>query len=330
MLVNVTTRLDHFTLLGFPGLQPQYYGPVSALMFFVYLAIVLGNMFILVFVMYEKKIQKPTYLIFCHLAINDLTFGTLTLPKIIAKYWFGNNLISFHACFVQMFFVHYLGAVQSFNLMVMGLDRFISICLPLRYPAFISNTVVSVLCGIAWFIPLPIVISVVLQTISVPFCKSNIIAHCYCDHISIMSQTCTEKFLSITLSTVAVAMFCLLLPLAFIIFSYTSIIVVILKMSNANGRKKTFSTCTSQILITCLFYLPRLFVYLANALGFSFSSDFRIFLIMLYSLLPAAVNPIIYCFKTQDIKESLFMKLQRARIGIEQKGFPMNKMIRLR
>ncbi|KAJ0063412.1 hypothetical protein NL108_002767 [Boleophthalmus pectinirostris] len=327
MLVNLT-KLDHFTLLGFPGLRPQYYGPVSAVMFFVYLAIGFGNIFILAFVMHEKKLQKPTYLIFCHLALNDLTFGTVTLPKIISKYWFGNSLISFNGCFVQMFFVHYLGSVQSFNLLVMALDRFISICLPMRYPVLISNTVVSRLCGISWVIPIPIMITVVVQAVFLPFCKSNVINQCYCDHISIMSQTCTEKFLIVSATAVSLAMFCLLLPLSFILFSYISIIVVILKMTNANGRRKAFSTCTSQILITCLYYLPRCFLYVSNLKGFSFSLDFRIFIIMLYSLLPATVNPIIYCFKTQDIKQCLFMKLHRARIGIEQKGFPMNKIIR--
>ncbi|CAL9684780.1 unnamed protein product [Knipowitschia caucasica] len=329
MFVN-GTRPEHFTLLGFPGLHPQYYSPVSAVMFLVFLAIAFGNMCILVFVMYEKNIQKPSYLIFCHLALNDLTFGTATLPKIIAMYWFEDDLISFHGCFVQMFFVHYLGAVQSFNLMVMALDRFISICLPMRYPVYITNTSVSVLCATAWFIPLPIMITVVMQAVNVPFCKSNVISQCYCDHTAIMSQTCTEDFLVITLTTFAMAMFCLLLPLAFIIFSYASIIVVILKMSNSVGREKSFSTCTSQILVTCLFYLPRCFVYLATVTGFSFSADFRIFLIMLYSLLPAAVNPIIYCFKTQDIKQYLFTKLRRVRIGVAQSSFHMNKILRLR
>uniref|UniRef100_A0A3B3Z8I2 G-protein coupled receptors family 1 profile domain-containing protein n=1 Tax=Periophthalmus magnuspinnatus TaxID=409849 RepID=A0A3B3Z8I2_9GOBI len=291
-----TAFIYHFTLLGFPGLHPQYYGPVSAVMFFVYLVIGFGNIFILVFVMCEKKIQKSTYLIFCHIVLSDLTFGTVTLPKIIAQYWFGT-----------MFFVHYLGSVQSFNLMVMALDRFISICLPMRYPVLISNTVVSVLCGISWFIPLPIMITVVMQTVFLPFCKSNVIAQCYCDRMSIISKTCAENILSLNMTALSLAMFCILLPQAFILFSYTSVIVVILKMTHAKGRRKTFSTCTSQILFTC-FYLPRCILYLSNFKDFSFSLDFRILLI---TLLPAAVNPVIYCFKTQDIKKSLFMKLHR-------------------
>lgn len=317
MTSNVT-RIRSFSILGFPGLSPQYYGPVSALLFFIYLAIAVGNVFILAFVASQRPLQRPTYLVFCHLALNDLTFATATLPKVISKYWFGDGHISFYGCFSQMFFVHYLGSVTSFTLLVMALDRFVAVCLPLRYAALISNGTISVLCGLAWLVPLPLVVAVVLHALTLPFCGS-VIAQCYCDHISITSQACGEDVHVVAVTSLCIAMFCLLLPLAFILFSYSSIIVAIAKMSNAAGRRKTLSTCTAQIFVTCLFYLPRCFVYVANTVGFSFSLDVRILLILLYSLFPPTVNPIIYCFKTQDIKRRLLKKLRASRVGTEAK-----------
>lgn len=319
MIHNNVTGIKNFSILGFPGLSRQYYGLVSAFFFFIYLVIAVGNIFILAFVTCQKSLQKPTYLVFCHLAVNDLTFGTVTLPKIISKYWFDDSYISFYGCFTQMFFVHYLGSVTSFMLSVMALDRFIAICIPLRYTALISNKIISMLCGVAWFLPVSLMLTVILQALTLPFCKSNVIAQCYCDHISITSQACGEDVKIIQVTTLCFAMLCLLLPLAFILFSYVSIITVIMKISTAAGRKKTLSTCTPQIFITCLFYLPRCFVYVANTVGFYFSLDVRILLVLLYSLFPPAVNPIIYCFQTQDIKQTLIRKLKTTKIGIEVK-----------
>lgn len=316
MIDNVTGTKSFF-ILGFPGLSPQYYGPVSALFLIIYLAIVFGNVFILTFVLCQKSLQKPTYLVFCHLALIDLTFGTVTLPKIISKYWFSDGGISFYGCFAQMFFVHYLGSVTSFILLVMAVDRFISICFPLRYAALVSKKVISALCGIAWFIPVSLLVTILVQALALPFCSSNVIVQCFCDHISITSQACGEGVQSVRVSTLCIALFCLLLPLAFIVFSYVSIIAVIAKMSNAAGRRKTLSTCTPQLFVTCLFYLPRCFVYVANTVGFYFSVDVRILLILLYSLVPPAVNPLIYCFKTQDIKQTLMKKLRNTGFRID-------------
>ncbi|XP_026170115.1 olfactory receptor 8H1-like [Mastacembelus armatus] len=312
------TKIRDFLIVGFPGLSPEYYGPVSALFFVLFLAIAAGNIFILMFVKCEMSLHKPTYLIFCHLALTDLAFGTVTLPKIISKYWFDDSFISFYGCFVQMFFVHFLGAAHSFILMVMALDRFIAICIPLRYPVLITNNTISVLCGFAWFIPLPLMVGIVLHALTLSFCKSNVIAQCYCDNTSIRSQACGDVYI-VAVTSLYIAMFTLLVPLAFILFSYISIIVVIIKMSNAASRKKTLSTFTPQILITCLFYLPRCFVYVAAVVEFSFSLDVRILLMLLYSVFPAAVNPGIYCFKTQDIKQMLIKRLRKTKIAIEIK-----------
>lgn len=316
-MADNVTGTESFFILGFPGLAPRYYGLVSALFLIIYLAIVFGNVFILTFVMCQKPLQKPMYLVFCHLALIDLTFGTVTLPKIISKYFFSSGNISFNGCFTQMFFVHYLGSVTSFILLVMALDRFISICLPLRYTVLVSKKFISALCGIAWFIPVSLLVTVMVQALALTFCKPKLIVQCFCDHISITNQACGEGVQSVRVSALCIALFCLLLPLAFIVFSYISIIVVIMKRSSIAGRRKTLSTCTPQLFITCLFYLPRCFVYVANTVGFYFSVDVRILLILLYSLVPPAVNPFIYCFKTQDIKQTLMKKLRKTRIGIE-------------
>lgn len=319
MLYTNVTRIKDFFLLGFPGLLPEYYGPVSALLFLLFLTIALGNVFILVFVRCVRSLHKPSYLIFCHLALSDLMFGTVTLPRVVSKYWFNDNIVSFYSCFAQMYFVHFLGATHSFILMVMALDRFIAICAPLRYTTLFTNNTASVLCGMSWLLPGSWMFSVVFEAMKIPFCNSNIIVQCYCDHLSIINLGC-ENVRQSTVLGLGLAMFSLLVPLGFIIISYFLIIVSVLRISSSEGRSRTLSTCTPQLLITALYYTPRCFVYLANFVGYTFSVSIRIVVIMLYSLLPAAVNPIIYCFKTKDIKENFKRKFFTKKVSCSEKN----------
>ncbi|MFT7803901.1 olfactory receptor 2AT4-like [Arapaima gigas] len=299
------TNVTEFLLMGFPGLKPWYYGPVAALFFIVYLAIVSGNGFILVFVASERSLQKPTYLIFCNLALSDIVFATATLPKAIARYWAEDKIISFNACFLQMFMVHLLGSISSFLLMIMALDRYIAICSPLRYHTLIKNSSMLIMCGLSWLIPSTWMAVILIQAYSLSYCSSNKIFQCYCDHIGIVQLAFTA---------LGGAMAVLLCPLAFIIFSYISIIIAVMKIANLEGRYKTFSTCSPQLFIICLYYVPRCFNYLANNLGLTFGADTQIVLILFYSLFPPMVNPLIYCFRTKEIKKTLSRKFQIIKI----------------
>ncbi|XP_040902667.1 olfactory receptor 52E8-like, partial [Toxotes jaculatrix] len=303
------TNIKDFIIIGFPGLPPEYYGPVSVLLFLVYLAIVSGNALILTVIMYERTLHKPMYLIFFHLAMTDITFGTVTLPKIISRYWWNDMISSFGACFTQMYFVHSLGAIHSLILLIMALDRFVAIWLPFRYPVWITNKTVSIACSLCSVFTFIRMMGIVLHALTLPYCNLNVIMQCYCDHISITQLGCGENVAYVKNVALANALVSLLVPLTFIICSYFSIIIAALKMSHTETCHKVMSTCAPQIFITCLYYVPRCFVYLSHNLGFSFSTDARIIITMIYSLIPAAVNPLIYCFKTKDIKRALMQRL---------------------
>lgn len=304
--------VTEFILTGFPGVHPEYDGLVSAVLFFVYFFTLTFNATILFVFAIDGSLHKPMYYIFLNLSVCDILFSTTTLPKIISKYWFQSQSISFTGCFVQMYLVHYFGSVNSLILFLMALDRYLAICHSLRYPLIFKNSTILILSITAWIIANSGPLMLVIRAYPLPYCGSNIINHCYCDHIGITILACTDRA-PYGFPAFMFAMVMLLGPLAFIIFSYCSIIGTVLTI-NVQGRQKTLSTCSTQLIIILLFYLPRCFVYLASNVGIKFNASTRVVIIMLYSLSPPMINPLIYCLRAKDIKESLWKQFNRGKI----------------
>ncbi|XP_061073754.1 olfactory receptor 2AT4-like [Conger conger] len=309
------SAVTEFVIVGFPGLKPKYYGLASAVMFLVYVCTLLGNAIFLMLFTKDRSLHKPMYIILLNLVVLDVLFSTTTLPKIIARYWFQAGTISFTACFVQMYFVHYFGTVVSVILLLMALDRYVAICYPLRYPMIMTNSNVCILSVTAWLISQTGPLMMVIRAYPLPYCASNRIVQCYCDHISITVLACTDRA-PYGFPAFILAMLALLGPLALIVFSYVSIIIAVLQIASTEGRLKMLSTCSAQLIIITLYYLPRCFVYLASNVGIKFSRDLRIVIIMLYSLLPPMINPLIYCLRTNEFKVSFIKLFKGANVDV--------------
>ncbi|XP_029111399.1 olfactory receptor 2AT4-like [Scleropages formosus] len=315
MSVGNQTSVTEFFIVGFPGLQQNYYSLIASIFFLVYMCTLVGNAAFLLLFVTDRSLQKPMYFIILNLVLSDVLFSTTTLPKIIARYWFKAGTISFTACFLQMFFVHFFGTLNSYVLLIMALDRYVAICYPLRYRTIMTNTTILITSITSWVLSVVSPVMIVIRAYPLPYCSSNTIIQCYCDHTSITTLACTDRT-PYAFPAFVFAMVVLLVPLAFIVFSYCAIIVAVLRIANSQGRLKTLSTCSPQLVVIALYFLPRCFVYLASNVGITFSTDLRIAIIMLYSLLPPMVNPLIYCLRTKEVKEVLIKNLQRQKGNI--------------
>ncbi|XP_053312081.1 olfactory receptor 688-like [Spea bombifrons] len=302
--------ISGFILLGFPGLPAKFNTPVSIALFLVYLVALFANGTVIILIIFSRRLHQPMYVIIASLAVSDLLFDTITLPKIIAKYWFGDATISFSGCIFQVFCVHCMGSFDSYIIMLMAIDRYVAISKPLRYNSIITNRRIVIVCAFFWFLTGIISLSIALLDAGIPFCGRNQIRNCFCTNMAVTSLACINVTFVKRLAF-GLAMFVLLIPLGFIIFSYGVIIKVIRSTSRSDSWRKPFYTCITHLVVIGLYFIPRIFIYVANQVKLILNEDLNVLILCLYTFVPHMANPIIYCLRTKEIKKTLLNFFQK-------------------
>ncbi|XP_017572975.1 olfactory receptor 13C8-like [Pygocentrus nattereri] len=304
---TISSVITEFFIVGFLGIQPEYYNLIAAVFLGVYVTVVVGNsVFVLLFV-FEPNLQKPMYIIMMNLALADIGFCTVVLPKLIARYWFNDGSVSFHVCMFQRLLVHYFANLNFLTMMTMALDRYLAICFPLRYPVLMTNRTMILLTGCSWTSSLIIPAIITVQASQMPFCGPNQIMHFYCETLSLYSLVCADvSFQSYAFTTIVMCV--LVITLFFIIFFYINIVMSVVRTARNHSRLKAFSTCATQLCIISIHYAPRFFVFTTPYLpNVKFDVNQRIAFTLFYWLIPPLVNPFIYFFRTKEVRQ-LFLK----------------------
>ncbi|EHA97422.1 Olfactory receptor 9G4 [Heterocephalus glaber] len=102
--------------------------------------------------------------------------------------------------------------------------------------------------------------------------------------------------------------FTVLSCLLVILISYFKILLAILRIRSASGRRKAFSTCASHLVSVTLFYGSLLFVYSTPSSSYSLERDKVAALF--YTIINPLLNPLIYSLRNKDVKEAFRKVMQ--------------------
>ncbi|XP_066563577.1 olfactory receptor 2AT4-like [Amia ocellicauda] len=250
---------SYFIIVGVPGLQ-EHYTTLFPIFLLLFLATILGNLMIVVLVSLDPRLHTPMYFFLWNLAVLDVLVTITILPKLLAVL-LGHNRISFTGCFLQMYFYISFCATEVFLVAAMAYDRYVAVVKPLHYNSIISTRVCLMMLSIVWALGflLPVV-SVVLAS-SVTFCASNYVLHCFCDYPTIMSLACADVTARVNFALL-ITMVCVWGPFLFVLFTYSRIIISVVKMKSTENRKKAFYMCSSHIVVVVLYYVSMAVVYI--------------------------------------------------------------------
>ncbi|KAM3924502.1 olfactory receptor 1E16-like [Leptodactylus fuscus] len=297
---NQTTVTEIF-LIGFQNIH-TFRIVFFSLTLLMYMFTFLGNFMIILLVSYNYRLHCPMYFFISNLSLADLILTTTIVPNMLAIIWSEGGSISFNGCISQFFFVFISTCAQCCILMVMSLDRYLAICLPLRYSSIMNMTCCIQLVVGSWLIGIVYLKIEVIMISQLEFCSSNIIDHFFCDFAPLLALTSSD-FQLLTWVDFSLGVSILYLPFVCITVSYICIFIVILKIPSSKGRQKAFSTCSSHLLVVCTYYGSLIGVYLSpSSVNEFYENKLKS---LLFVVLTPFTNPIIYSMRNKEIIETM-------------------------
>ncbi|XP_013909851.1 PREDICTED: olfactory receptor 1-like [Thamnophis sirtalis] len=304
-IFNIKTKnqtiISEFILVGFatlPELQPL----LSFFFLMIYLATITGNLLIILLVIVDHYLHTPMYFFLGNLSCLETCYSSIILPKMLANLFTGHQSISFTGCLVQFYCFGSCVCIETYLLAAMSYDRYLAICRPLHYTSIMHVMVgVQIMIGlwIGSFLANCLTIALLTQ---LSFCGPNIINHYFCDLIPLEKLACSDTTL-VHFVTFLLTVIFTITPFLLTLMSYIAIIATILKISSTTGRQKAFSTCSSHLIVVCIFYGTLIIVYILPDTP-SLRELNKVFSIF-YTVLTPLINPLIYSLRNQEVHKAL-------------------------
>ncbi|XP_036779236.2 olfactory receptor 5L1-like [Manis pentadactyla] len=307
------SSVAEFLLLGLTDV-PELRAFLFVLFLLIYGVTVLGNLGMIALIQVSSGLHTPMYFFLSHLSFVDFCYSTIIVPKMLSNIFSEDKTISFLECMVQFFLFCSYAITEVFLLAVMAYDRFVAICNPLLYMVNMSRHLCvglvfgCYLCGMVCSL---IHLCLALQ---IPSYRSNVINHFFCDLLPLLSLACSDVTMNGLLLYI-VATSNEIITITIIFTSYLFILITILRMSSAQGRRKAFSTCASHFTAIAVFHGTILFMYCRPSSGNSMDTD-KVTTVF-YTIVIPMLNPLIYSLRNKDVKEA-FKKVLRSKLPFEK------------
>ncbi|XP_008053676.1 olfactory receptor 6Q1 [Carlito syrichta] len=297
------TQVTEFVMVGFAGVHEAHL-LLFTLFLTMYLFTLVENLAIILVVGLDHRLQRPMYFFLTHLSCLEIWYTSVTVPKMLAGFIGvgGGKNISYAGCLSQLFIFTFLGATECFLLAAMAYDRYVAICMPLRYGALVSWGTCIRLAAACWLVGFLTPILPIYLMSQLTFCGPNVIDHFFCDASPLLVLSCSDVTLKETVDFL-VSLAVLLVSSTVIAVSYGNIVWTLLHIRSAAERQKAFSTCVAHLTVVSLFYGTLFFMYVRTKV--TSSINFNKVVSVFYSIVTPMLNPLIYSLRNKEVKGAL-------------------------
>ncbi|XP_040217058.1 olfactory receptor 2A12-like [Rana temporaria] len=304
------TEISSFTLVGLSD-HPLTMNGLFVFFLLIYLMTLITNLLIFFLVLTDYNLHNPMYFFLANLAFLDMSYSSVTAPRMLFDLVTKSRSISIPACITQVFFYLSLAISEFFLLSAMSYDRYIAICHPLHYKLIMSWRVCTRMASLVWVVGYFVSLVHTLLLLRLSFCRTSSIHNFFCDLPHLYQMTCTDPFINMAvLLIVGIGIALGVFLLTFIPYVY--ILRTILRIRSKTGKRKAFSTCTSHLTVVFIFYACLIFIYFVPSSSdmVSLNKLFTVISVLINPLL----NPLIYSLRNKDLMEALLRFYYRLRL----------------
>ncbi|XP_051718454.1 olfactory receptor 52B2-like [Ctenopharyngodon idella] len=301
IIVSFELTLDPFSI------PPGAKYPIFLFGIFIYMFSAFCNLTLLLLIIVTQSLHKPIYFIMFSLPLNDFVGITSMLPKVLSDIVLETNNTYYPLCVLQGFLLHMYGGGVLFILAAMAFDRYIAICMPLRYNALMTPRFVMGIVAFVWGLDLFFIVLLFSLHSKYSRCRS-IILNVFCDNPSLLKLTCENTTVNNIVGLCSLAMM-QIISISIQVFSYVKILIACLVTSRSDAKSKAINTCVSQLAIFIIYEVVGTFTILSHRFK-NINADMQKIMGMLIFLVPPLLNPIVYGLNSHELRNNL-LKLSK-------------------
>ncbi|KAG8434333.1 hypothetical protein GDO86_016330 [Hymenochirus boettgeri] len=269
----------------------------------MYLFTLCGNLVIIILVCLVPQLHTPMYFFLCNLSVQDIVCVTAILPKLLDITITGDNRISYIGCIIQMSLLLFCIAVEFFLLTTMAYDRYVAICIPMRYFLIMKRSLCVSLAAVSWFNGVSISVMYYWLVSSLLFCSNRQINNFFCELKTVLEISCSNTN-HIKIIIMVLGLLFGLLVFVFILTSYAYIVSAVLKIQVSAGKLKVLSSCCSHITVVVIYCGTLFGVYLKPDSDANAQENDKL-LSLLYVVVTPLLNPLVYSLRNKDIANAM-------------------------
>ncbi|XP_047227255.1 olfactory receptor 6N2-like [Girardinichthys multiradiatus] len=310
--MNNELSATYITLGGHVHLQ-KYRFLYFVIMFTAFVLIICSNSTILCLIWIQKSLHEPMYIFIAALLCNSLLFSTNVYPKLLIDFLSDMQITTYLSCRMQGLMYYSLSGSEFLLLAAMAYDRHVSICNPLQYQTVMSKTTVTTLLVLAWLLPPCQLVPALILGNSSKLCNYTLNG-LFCNN-AVTKLYCLGQSGPYILYGVTILMTTVFIPLMFILFTYSKILIISYRRGS-HVRKKALQTCAPHLLVllsfSCLCSYDVIIARLEIDLPITAYSIMTLQVVLYHPLL----NPIIYGLKMAEIHKHLKRLFSRGRFCV--------------